>query len=208
MGDDAICGGALVGRNPPGVRGGLDQHHPRRGTALAHVLVRFADPATAAGRETAPHPFTSETFARGWIFGDDLRPVTFEFFGNQLRQTGQRALPHLGANHPNHHGVIRTNDDPGANFGCRFGGSQFGRDQQGDTKRESTTNCSRARNELTTSHHGKTCIHVSDSFKPWRPCGWQHGLLEKFRTGKCWSPQRRYRHPLALASFATTQSSP
>ena len=115
--DHAIRSDALVCRNTPGICSSLHQHHSRRGTALSHVFVRVADPATAASRETTPHPFTSKAFTRGWIFGRDLGPVAFEFFGNQLSQTGQRALPHLGTNHPNYHGVIRTNDDPRAYFG-------------------------------------------------------------------------------------------
>ena len=208
MGDHAVRGGTLVGRYTPGIRSGLNQHHSRGSTALAHILMRFTDAAAAAGRETAPHPFTSEAFTRGWIFGGDLGPIAFELFGNQLRQAGQGALPHLGTNHPNDHGVIRTDDDPGTDFRCRLGRSKLGRDQQRDTQREATTNGSRAGDKLTTSHHGKTCIHVSDSFKPWRPCEWQRGLPEKSRTGKCWSRQRQYRHPLALVSSATTQSWP
>ena len=61
--DHAVGGAALGGGHLPGVGRGLDQHHPRRGAALAHVLVRLADAAAAARGEVAPHALARDALA-------------------------------------------------------------------------------------------------------------------------------------------------
>src|SRR6185369_5112130 len=106
LGDDAVGGGAFRGRYLPFVRGGLHQHHARGGAALADIFLAGADAAAAAGREIAPGALACDTLTRRRILGDDLRPVAFELFGDELGEAGEGALTHFRAGDANHGGVV------------------------------------------------------------------------------------------------------
>ena len=81
---------------------------PRGGAALAHVLLRLADAAAAAGGEVAPDAVARQVLARRGVLGADLGPVAVQLLGHQLRQPGQRALAHLGARDADDHACRRA----------------------------------------------------------------------------------------------------
>src|SRR5262245_26189728 len=113
----AVLGAHLRDWNLPLVGCGLLEHFARRRAALAHVLMRHADAAAAAGGESPPHAITGDALARCGIFPGDLRPVAVEFLGHELAETGQRALAHLGADNANDDGVVLPDYHPGSDFG-------------------------------------------------------------------------------------------
>ena len=124
MRDDAVGGRAFGRRHLPFIGRGLDQHHAGDRAALAHIILRCADAAAAAGREIAPHALARHALARRRIFGGDLRPVAFELFGDQLGQPGQRALAHFRARDPDDDGVVGLDHDPGVDFRRAVGGAR------------------------------------------------------------------------------------
>ena len=107
---------ALGRRDLPLVGRGLDQHHASRRAALAHVFVRGADATAAAGRHVTPHALARDALARCRIFGRDFRPVALELLGDELGETGERALTHLGAGDADDDGVVRPDHDPSIDF--------------------------------------------------------------------------------------------
>src|SRR5437867_823897 len=115
--DHAVARAALGGRHVPRVGGGLDQHDPRGGAALADVLVRVADAAAAARGEVTPRALALHALAGRRILGLHLRPVALELLGDHLREARERPLPHLGARDPDHDRVVRADDHPGVHFG-------------------------------------------------------------------------------------------
>ena len=115
--DHAVGGGALRGRDLPFVGGRLDQHHARGGAALADELVRRADALAAGGEEVAPYALAGDVLTRRRKLVGDLRPVAFEFLGDQLGEAGERALAHLGAGDADDDGLVGPDHDPGVDFG-------------------------------------------------------------------------------------------
>ena len=69
VGDHALVGAAFGGRHVPLVGGGLHQHHAGGRAALAHVVVRLADAAAAAGGEVAPDAVAREVLAGRRVLG-------------------------------------------------------------------------------------------------------------------------------------------
>ena len=136
MRDDAVGGGAFRGRHLPFIGRGLDQHHARGGAALADIFLRGADAAAAAGREIAPGALAGDALAGRRIFGRDLRPVAFEFFGDELGEAGERALAHLRARDADHDGVVGPDHDPGVDFRRAVGGADHGRAAEGNVEAE------------------------------------------------------------------------
>src|ERR1700744_5027516 len=62
-------------------------------------------------------PFTPgavgrEILARRDALRRHLAPVAFEFFGDELGEAGERALPHLGARDANDASIVRLDRDP------------------------------------------------------------------------------------------------
>src|SRR6266853_1448345 len=82
------------------------------GAALADVLVGLSDAAASARGEIAPHALARDGLAGCRILGGHLRPVAVELLGDHLRQTGERALSHLGAGDPDYDRVVRADDHP------------------------------------------------------------------------------------------------
>ncbi len=111
--DDAVGSLAFAGRHVPALGGCGDQHLACGRTAFAHIVVRFADAAAAAGREVAPHAVARDVLARRGELGRDLRPVAFQFLGEELGEARHRALAHLRARDADDDAVVRVNDDPG-----------------------------------------------------------------------------------------------
>ena len=58
--------------------------------------MRVADTAAADRAEVAPHALAGNALTGRRVFCGDLRPVAFEFLGDELREPGQGALAHLG----------------------------------------------------------------------------------------------------------------
>ena len=117
MRDHAHLGDTFAGRHAPFGGGRRDQHLARRRATHAHIFMRFANAAAAAGRKIAPDAVAREVLGRRRIFGGDLGPVAVQLFGDELRQAGQRSLPHLGTGDTDHDRVIRLDHHPGIDLG-------------------------------------------------------------------------------------------
>src|SRR6185436_14780645 len=81
----------------------------------------------AAGIEAAPRALARGALARRRIFRGDLVPIAFEFFGDQLSEPRQRALPHLGAGDADYDRVVRPYHHPGVDLRRAIGGANHGR---------------------------------------------------------------------------------
>ncbi len=110
--DHAVGHTQLGHRHLPFVGRRLQQHQPRRRATAAHVVVRGADAAAAAGAHLAPCALGCEIALRRNLLGADLGPVALQLFDHQLRQAGERALPHLRARDADHATLIGPHDDP------------------------------------------------------------------------------------------------
>ncbi len=119
VGNDAVRDAHFADRHLPLIGRGLQQHHARRGAAAAHVVLRGADAARAAGAHLAPGALAREVACRADAFGRHLLPVAFEFFGDELGEAGERALAHLGARDTDHAGIVRLDRDPQIDFASR-----------------------------------------------------------------------------------------
>src|SRR5262249_18748500 len=69
--DHAVRCAPLGPRDFPVVGGGLFEHLAGRRAAFAHIFVRGADAAAAAGREVTPYPLARDALAGRGIFGCD-----------------------------------------------------------------------------------------------------------------------------------------
>ncbi len=116
MGDNALFNPAFGGRELPVLGGRLDQHMTRHRAALAHVILRRAHAQAAARDEIAPDAAARRALAGRRKFSRHLRPVAVEFLGDELGETGQRALAHFGAGDPNDDGFVRPDNDPGVDL--------------------------------------------------------------------------------------------
>src|SRR5262249_10458324 len=138
-----------------------DQHGARGRAGLAHILVRLADGA-ASGRElSAPYKVAREVLARRRKLGRDLGPVAFQLLGDELGETGHRALPHLGAGDADDDAVIRLDHDPGRHFRRAVrGANDSGAERNVHAEREAAAERGSAHDEGTTVdlrnviHHG------------------------------------------------------
>ena len=114
--DDAVGDGELADRHLPFVRRRLQQHRARRRATLAHILVRRANAAAAAGRHVAPDAVAGEVLARRRILPLHLFPVALELLADELGKAGERALAHLRAGDANDHVLVGLDDNPGADL--------------------------------------------------------------------------------------------
>src|SRR5207247_9461168 len=81
--------------------------------APAHIVLRAADAAAAAGRHIAPDALAREVLTgRDPLHGHFL-PAALELLGDQLGEPGLRALPHLRARDADHAGAVGLDDHPG-----------------------------------------------------------------------------------------------
>src|SRR5262245_44349012 len=99
--------------------------------------------------------------ARFWPGGRDLGPVAFQLLGNELGETGHRALPHLGAGNADDDAVIRLDHDPGRHFRRAVrGANDSGAERNVHAEREAAAERGSAHDEGTTVdlrnviHHG------------------------------------------------------
>ena len=120
--DDTVGHRELRDRHLPIIRRRLQQHHARERAATAHIVLRAADAAAAAGRHVAPDAFTRKVGAGSDLLGGHLLPVAFELLGDQLRKPGESALAHLRARDPDHAGVVGLDHDPDIDLGAGIGG--------------------------------------------------------------------------------------
>src|SRR5207247_7786512 len=91
--------------------------------APAHIVLRAADAAAAAGRHITPDALAREILTgRDPLHGHFL-PAALELLGDQLGEPGLRALPHLRTRDADHAGAVGLDDDPGIDFaaGCGRG---------------------------------------------------------------------------------------
>ena len=154
MGDDTVGRAAFLGRYLPRVGGGPDQHHARRGTALAHQFLGGADALAAGGEVIAPDALARHVLPGSGKFGRDLRPVAAELFGGELGKAGERALSHFGFGNADDDAVVRIDHDPGVDFGRRVGG--LGR-RQVEAERKSGARRGGADDEGTAVDFGHIC---------------------------------------------------
>src|SRR5262249_17327857 len=115
--DHAVRRAHLGYRHFPLIGSGLLEHLAGHRTAFADELVRLANSAAASGEEVAPYALAGDVLARRREFIADLRPVAFEFLGDELGKPGERALAHLRAGDANDHRVVRTDHHPGVALG-------------------------------------------------------------------------------------------
>src|SRR6516225_1310428 len=118
MGDDALGHRQLRCRYAPLVGRGLLEHFAGGRAASTHILMRGANPATAASAEIAPHALPRDTLARRGIFPSDLVPIAFELLGDELAQPGDRSLTHLRAHHTDDNSVVGFDNNPGSDLWC------------------------------------------------------------------------------------------
>ena len=107
---------AFARRHVPALRGSLDQPHARAGAGLQQHLPRRAHAAAAHGRHRAVDVVVTQVARRRSVFDLDLRPVAFEFLGDNHRQRGDGALPHLLMRRANEDAAIGADGEEGVDL--------------------------------------------------------------------------------------------
>src|SRR5207302_6243100 len=124
----------------------------------ANVVLRTADAAAAAGRHVTPDALAGEVLPGKDVLSRDLLPVALELLGDELRQAGERALPHLRARDADHAGAVGLDDDPGIDLGagrlCGLGRSE---ERELESEREAAACCGRADDEIAAGKIGCAC---------------------------------------------------
>jgi hypothetical protein len=148
--NDAVGNGELAHRHLPFLGRGLQQHQAGHGAAAADIVLRAADAAAAAGRHVTPDPLAGEVLAGGDPIDGHLLPVAFELFGDELGETGERALAHLRARDTDHGGVVGLDHHPGVDLGAVGGGLRRGRvdaERDVESERHPAAGCGRGDDE-------------------------------------------------------------
>src|SRR5262249_48395329 len=104
--------------------------------------------------------------------GRDLGPVAFQLLGDELGETGHRALPHLGAGNADDDAVIRLDHDPGRHFRRAVrGANDSGAERNVHAEREAAAERGSAHDEGTTVDL-RTVLRASSSLPavPAAPC--------------------------------------
>ena len=112
--NNTVARRAVFGTHAPLGRRRGDKQFARQRTAFAHVLVAAPNAATAPGTEAPPDLIAAEALSWAGKFPRNVSPVALELFSDQLHKASERTLPHLRSNDPNGHGVIRSDQHPGA----------------------------------------------------------------------------------------------
>src|SRR6516162_3454642 len=112
MRNDAGLGFAFGRWYLPLIGGSLDQHCARYRTALADVLLRATNAATAARRHVSPDATARQILSRGRVFGFHLLPVTLELFGDKLSKTSQGPLTHFRPRNADDDLIVRLDEHP------------------------------------------------------------------------------------------------
>ena len=84
VGDHAFAHSHFAHRNAPLVGRRLQQHGAGCSAALAHVILRAANAAAAAGGHVTPDALACQVLAGRDHLYFDARPIAVEFFGHQL----------------------------------------------------------------------------------------------------------------------------
>jgi hypothetical protein len=114
---------AFARRHVPALRRSLDQPHARVGAGLQQHLPRRAHAAAAHGRHRAVDVLVTQVARRRGVFDLDLRPVAFEFFGDDHRQRGDGALHHLLVRRADEDAAVRADGEEGIDLVRRIVGS-------------------------------------------------------------------------------------
>jgi len=91
-----------------------EQHRPRRGARLAHLLVRICERGAAARTlHRAEEKIVVAACVRRRALDADLTPVGVEFLGDERGQARVRALAHLEVLHDHRDRVVRADANEG-----------------------------------------------------------------------------------------------
>ncbi len=221
--DDAVRHGHLADRHLPLVGRGLQQHDARRRSAPAHVVLRDADAARAAGAHLAPGALAGEIARRADALGLHLLPVAFELFGDQLGEPGERALAHLGTRDADHAAVVRLDRDPDVDFRCAVLRQRFADERRLEAEREPAGRERRGADDefaagetlaVSKDHLFHGCLLTTGAWRGRRrgyyppPDGRLRECAGRCRIGRYWSSPRRCRHRSASASSSTAPPPP
>src|SRR5439155_21667684 len=113
---------ALGRGHAPALRRRRDQALTRARPGLLDQLAGLAHRAAAAGAQATVDLVVPEITIGGSVFRLDERPVAFELLGEDLRERGETALPHLGAAVADDDGIVGLDHHPGVDLaGIAFG---------------------------------------------------------------------------------------
>ena len=211
MADHAVAHRQLADRHLQLVGRCLQQHDARRRTRAADIILGGADAAAAAGRHVAPHALACEVLTGRDAIDRNLVPVAFELFDDELRETGERALPHLGARDADDGGVVGLDHDPGVDLGpALLRDRRINAERRIETQRQSAAGRSRATmNVRRVTLAAETFADLPLIFFVmadlprrgwWRPCARPHGCADRCRSDRCWSSRHRCRRHSAWDS--------
>ena len=117
VGDDAVFHLHGFRGHLPLLRGGGDQHRARGGARLPILVERIRDGRRAAGAlRRPPHEVVVAARIGGRALDPHLRPRGIEFLGDQRRQAGVHALPHLEVLDDDGHRVVAADAQEGIRF--------------------------------------------------------------------------------------------
>ncbi len=107
---------AVLRRHVPAFGRRGDQSLARARAGLLDHLASLTHGAAAASAQAAIDFIIPEIAIGGSVFGLHKSPVAFELLGEDLRQRGEAALPHLGAAVADDHAVVGIDHDPGVDL--------------------------------------------------------------------------------------------
>ena len=192
-------------RHVPALRRRRNQPHTRAGAGLQQHSPRRAHAAAAGGDHVAiDHVFAQVTRGRG-VFDPHLRPVAFQLFGDDHRQRGDGALPHLVVRRAEQNAAVRIDDKKGVDLrsasqspGRRAArpmlaasasrGNATAMTRPPAAEVEATTNWRRVRDVI----WFMVASPLTSSSGPRRD-GWRGGRGHKCRSGRYWKDWRRCR---------------
>ena len=114
--DLAVGRFAFARRHVPALRRRCDQPHARAGAGLQQHLPRRAHAAAAGGDHVAIDAVLAQIARRRGIFDLHLRPVAFQLFGDDHRQRGDGALPHLVMRRADQNAAVRIDREEGVDL--------------------------------------------------------------------------------------------
>jgi hypothetical protein len=198
----AVRRGALGDGNVPLPRRGGDQALARAGARLLQPLPRSGDPAAANRIHVAIDGVLTLIARGGGEFALDLRPVDLQLLGDDLRQRGRGALPHLRMRDADGDGLVGIDHDPGGDLTRRrrLRAPRLGAERQrlGHVRieyaeREASAGAQGGDDELAARQRLAQRVELAHEFLPplslssRRPRdGWRGGCGHRCRSGRYW----------------------